>query len=217
MYRAGCAQGISADRSIHNQNIGHHFPEVFDLKVRHIVSIGYSLDLAVTTVAGNNQYFGPGAPDLFHLFPRVMESFVFIGCQQGPAAAAAAILVASVGKKIDPMRGALIENPAGFRIITVAEELCGFTAVIAGIVVSDSLGNFSVVQPDLFRTDIIDQQIKYGKRSESIEKIRVPFLQPVPGCKIRMPSLRIHQICNLKFFHMFYNTAHKALHGLVIT
>jgi hypothetical protein len=148
--------------SIYNQDIGHYFPEVFDAKIRHPIGLCHGPDLAVATVAGNHQHFGTGSPDLFHFFASVVDALVPVWRQQSAAPASTAVLIAPIGEKIDPVRGALVENPAGLLEVTVTEKLCGFTAVIAGIVVGDPLGDLGLVEPDAPGPDILYQKLEDG-------------------------------------------------------
>jgi hypothetical protein len=182
----------------------------------HLVFFKKGFYLAVAAVTGQNDHFSAALPDLFNFFPAINETFFLVGGLQGSPTPSAAILSDLVRIQGYPFRCTLIQNPSRFFIKTVAEKFFRLSTVIAGVMIRNTAGDFCFIHFDAAGFDIIHQKVKDRDRAESIKKIREPFLQPVPGRQIRVPSLRIHKVLDLKLLHMFYNPAYKDFHGLII-
>jgi len=58
------------------------------------------------------------------------------------------------------------------------EELLGFSAVVAGIVIRHALGNPAFVQGDSAGFEVIDQQVEDGEGTIAIEELRNHFANP---------------------------------------
>jgi hypothetical protein len=70
--------------------------------------------------------------------------------------------VAFFGKEIDPVGKALVQDPPGFLVISMSEQLLGLAAVITGIVVGGTLGYLCFIKPDPSGTDVFHQKIEHG-------------------------------------------------------
>ena len=71
-------------------------------------------------------------------------------------------MVAFFGKEIDPVGKALVQDPQGFLVISMSEQLLGLTAVVAGIVVGGTLGYLCFIKPDSSGADVVYQKIEHG-------------------------------------------------------
>ncbi len=93
----------------------------------------------MAAVAWHYNHFSAGRLDLAHFFSAVVNPFFIISVNQCAAAAAAADLVAFCGVQINPVREALVHDPAGFIKISVTKSFFCFTTVIAWVMIYGEL------------------------------------------------------------------------------
>ena len=65
-----------------NQTIGHQFPQIFDLEIRHFVFFFNVVKLTMATMAGNNKHFCAAGLDLVHFSSGVID-FLSLSNQTG--------------------------------------------------------------------------------------------------------------------------------------
>jgi len=125
-------------------------------------------------MTGHHHDFGLGAPNLPGFVAALADALRLVRGEEG-VAAPAAVLVAFGRKQIDPVFHELVQHPAGLFVVAMPEELLGFAAVVAGIVVRHALVNLAFVQGDAVGFDVIDQQIEHGQGSLAMEELREPL------------------------------------------
>jgi len=125
---------------LNNQRVGYKLPEVLYLDIHEVVFLPEALhDLIAAVMAGRNEQLGPGVLYLFGFHAAIKDSLLHIGRRPSAAARAAAEVVGPVGIHLHEVFAALLRNPPGLLIISMAESAFTFTAVITRIVVGGKL------------------------------------------------------------------------------
>jgi hypothetical protein len=177
-----------AETLLENQTIGHQFPQIFNLEIRHPVFFFYVVKLTVTAMTGDNQHFGAAGSDLIHLFSGVKNAFFVVACYQRATAAAATNLIHTGWIKINPVFHALLQNPARFFKKSTSEASLSFAAVIAGVMIGcRSLKSGSVYFNAAFLY-VLHQQIEDRYKSKFFKRLRIMFFETRPGRQIGMAS-----------------------------
>jgi hypothetical protein len=91
------------------------------------------------------------------------------------------------------------------------EELFGFAAVVAGIVVRHALVDPAFVRGDSARLQVIGHQVEYGQCAIAVKELREPFRQPVAGGQVSVPSLRVHEVLDVQLLRVRHDAADKNL------
>lgn len=106
--------------------------------------------------------------------------------------------------------GARYRSP--FLKICLAKGFQGFAAVITWIVIGHWNIMYRFIQLYFSLFNIFEQQIKNGDNLEFFECFRVPSVQPGPGCKIGMASLRQEKNLTVQPPHVVDNAADNRFH-----
>lgn len=105
---------------------------------------------------------------MLYFSPAIEDPFRVISGGQGAAAAAATELILSVGIQFHPFFDTLIQDPARFFIIAVAEFFFGIAGIVAGIMIGGQPLETGTIQSDSALRNIFDQQVENRKRSETL-------------------------------------------------
>ena len=119
----------------HNQTVRHKLPQILDRELFYTVFAFDVVELAMTTVAGYHNHLGTYGFYLLNLAATVVNAFVTVTGNQCATTATATNLIHLGGIEINPVFEALIEDPAGFFKVTIAEHFLGPASVVAGIVI----------------------------------------------------------------------------------
>jgi len=171
-----------------DQRIRHQFPKILNFNIHEVVFFAQALhDHVTTVVARSNDELCARVFDLLRFDPTVEGSFFDVRSRPGAAACTAAEIVGPVGIHIDEALAALLRDPTGFLVITMAEHPLTLTAVVAGIMNGSQLVMDGFIQLDTSFLDVFFQEIVNAKKLDAF--VGKPFLQTKPGRIVCVPSL----------------------------
>lgn len=165
-------------------------------------------------MAGGDEQLGPGVLYLLCLHAAVEDSLLHIGSRPRAAAGAAAEVVRPVGIHVYEIFAALLRNPPGFLVITLAESAFTFPAVITRVVEGSKVLMDRFINLDSPLLDILFEQIVDADELDVF--IRIPFFETKPGRIVGVPSLWQDEILAPQFFVILYNPPDDCFHRFVV-
>jgi len=165
-------------------------------------------------MAGGDEQLGPGVLYLLCLYAAVEDSLLHVGSCPGTATGAAAEVICPVGIHVHEIFAALLRNPPGFLVISLAKSAFTFPAVITRIVVGGEVVMDRFIDLDSSLLDILFEQIVDADELDVF--ICIPFFETKPGRIVGVPSLWQDEVLAPQFLVIFYNPPDDFFHRFVV-
>ncbi len=167
-------------------------------------------------MTGSDDQLRPTLGYLPRLHATIENSYLMEGHRPGPTTCTTTIICGSIRLHLNGIWATGPGNQTSLFIVCLFKHLHGFAAIIARIVIGRFLGMYGIIQLYPVLPDIFEQQVKNGGDLKFLQCLGVPSVQPVPGCKVSMASLRQKKNLALQPPHIIDNTTDNGFHGFVV-